>query len=101
MHRCLQQALQGNRQVVFVPGEAGLGKTTLVESFLQEVTARGTLWIARGQCLEHYGTGEAYLPVLEAWGRLFKEPEGQRLVGDDGTAGANLDAADAMADARC
>jgi predicted ATPase/DNA-binding winged helix-turn-helix (wHTH) protein len=80
LHRWLQQTLRGIRQVVFVTGEAGLGKTTVVEAFLEELAAYGTLWIARGQCLEHYGTGEAYLPVLEAWGRLFKEPEGQTLV---------------------
>jgi DNA-binding winged helix-turn-helix (wHTH) protein/predicted ATPase len=80
LHRCLQQALMGRRQVVFVTGEAGLGKTALVEGFLAELATSGMLWIARGQCLEHYGPGEAYLPVLEAWGRLFKEPEGQMLV---------------------
>src|SRR6185295_5039084 len=27
----------------------------------------------RGQCLEQYGTGEAYLPILEAIGRLCRE----------------------------
>src|SRR5262249_21551576 len=29
--------------------------------------------IARGQCLEQYGTSEAYLPVLEAMGRLCRQ----------------------------
>jgi DNA-binding winged helix-turn-helix (wHTH) protein len=76
----LQQALSGTRQVVFVAGEAGLGKTTLVETFLHELDGDGALWIGRGQCLEHYGAGEAYLPVLEAIGRLCKGPGGQALV---------------------
>jgi tetratricopeptide (TPR) repeat protein len=29
--------------------------------------------VARGQCLEQYGEGEAYLPVLEALGRLARD----------------------------
>jgi hypothetical protein len=29
----------------------------------------------RGQCLEQYGTGEAYLPVLEAIGRLCRNDQ--------------------------
>lgn len=35
----LQKALSGQRQTVFVTGEAGIGKTTLVESFC-ETSAR-------------------------------------------------------------
>jgi DNA-binding winged helix-turn-helix (wHTH) protein len=37
----LQQAINGNRQVVFVTGEAGIGKTTLLEMFLERVHRRG------------------------------------------------------------
>jgi DNA-binding winged helix-turn-helix (wHTH) protein len=81
LHHWLQRALQGTRQVVFITGEAGLGKTTLVETFLRELDSDGGLWVGRGQCLEHYGSGEAYLSVLEAFRRLCKEPEGQELMG--------------------
>lgn len=38
------------------------------------------LWIAQGQCIEHYGAGESYLPVLEALNRLGRTSEGERLV---------------------
>jgi predicted ATPase len=38
------------------------------------------LWIGCGQCIEHFGAGEAYMPVLEALGRLCREPGGERLV---------------------
>ena len=61
-------------------GETGLGKTTLVETFLQELAGYGVLWIGLGQCIEHYGAGEAYLPVLEALGGLCKESGGQELI---------------------
>ena len=41
------------------------------------------LWIGRGQCIEQYGAGEAYMPVLEALGRLgrlCREPDGGQLI---------------------
>jgi DNA-binding winged helix-turn-helix (wHTH) protein/predicted ATPase len=81
LHHWLRRALNGTRQIVFVTGEAGMGKTTLVETFLAEIGRDGALRIGRGQCIEHYGVGEAYLPVLEALGRLCKEPDGQALIG--------------------
>jgi DNA-binding winged helix-turn-helix (wHTH) protein/tetratricopeptide (TPR) repeat protein len=82
LHQWLELALAGARQIVFVTGEPGIGKTTLVEQFLQpeQVSREERLGIGRGQCIEHYGTGEAYLPVLEALGRLCREPGGGRLV---------------------
>jgi predicted ATPase len=76
----LEKALRGERQLVFVTGEAGLGKTTVVDRFLAQLAADGRLWIARGQCVEHYGAGEAYMPVLEALGRLGRGADGQHLV---------------------
>src|SRR5262249_20299800 len=51
-----------------------------VEVFLEQAAAEGSLWIGRGQCIEHYGAGEAYMPVLEACGRLCREPGGERLI---------------------
>jgi hypothetical protein len=44
------------------------------------VTATGQARIGRGQCIEHYGTGEAYLPVLEALGRLCRQADGAGIV---------------------
>jgi DNA-binding winged helix-turn-helix (wHTH) protein/predicted ATPase len=63
----------GSRRVGFVTGEAGIGKTALVDAFVGGLGARAT--VARGQCIEHYGEGEAYLPLLEALGRLGREPD--------------------------
>jgi len=80
LQRQLEKALRGERQVVFVMGEPGIGKTTVVEELVERAAADGELWIARGQCLEQYGAGEAYMPVLEALGRLCREPEHKRLI---------------------
>jgi DNA-binding winged helix-turn-helix (wHTH) protein/predicted ATPase len=71
LHGWLDQALAGERQTVFVTGEPGIGKTTLVQAFLQQA-AGDSILIARGQCLEHYGSGEAYLPVLDGFSRLCR-----------------------------
>lgn len=35
------------------------------------------LW---GQCVEHYGAAEAYIPVLEALDQLCKGGDGSRIV---------------------
>ncbi len=75
----LARARQGDRRVGFVTGEAGIGKTALVEAFLAGVPA-GECQVGRGQCLDHYGAGEAYLPVLEAVSRLARGPDGDRVV---------------------
>jgi predicted ATPase len=80
LHHALALALTGIRQLVFITGEAGLGKTALVEAFLTNLEASGPLWSGCGQCLDHYGAGEAYLPVLEALGRLCRGPDGQEVV---------------------
>jgi predicted ATPase/DNA-binding winged helix-turn-helix (wHTH) protein len=80
LHRWLEKAQAGERQVVFVTGEPGIGKTTLVRMFLEQVAAAEDLWLGQGQCIERFGTGEAYLPVLAALGQLCRQPEGQRLL---------------------
>jgi len=130
LHAVWAKALSGHRQVVFVTGEPGIGKTTLIEAFLSEASqgVRGwglgagedearraeskrqnvkicdtqplapglqflpslpapspqplapQLWIARGQCVEHYGVGEAYLPILEALGDLSRRSQKEQIV---------------------
>jgi len=73
MRGWLEKMLGGERQIVFVTGEAGIGKTALVDMFLRNFAADRSIRIGRGQCLEQYGTSEAYLPILEAIGRLCRE----------------------------
>ncbi|HMG34099.1 MAG TPA: AAA family ATPase [Blastocatellia bacterium] len=79
MQGWLDKMLAGERQIVFVTGEAGIGKTALVDTFVRNIASDRSIRIGRGQCLEQYGTSEAYLPVLEAVGRLCRE---QRRVVD-------------------
>jgi DNA-binding winged helix-turn-helix (wHTH) protein len=73
LHRALERALRGERQVVFVTGEAGIGKTALVDAFLAEAAGVPDLRVARGQCIEHHGAAEAYSSLLEALAGLARE----------------------------
>src|SRR5262249_6044178 len=59
----LEKMLAGERQIGFVTGEAGIGKTALVDAFVRRINMNGDIRVGRGQCLEQYGTSEAYLPV--------------------------------------
>jgi predicted ATPase/DNA-binding winged helix-turn-helix (wHTH) protein len=76
----LARATNGDRQIVFVTGEPGIGKTTAVEAFLAEAASGDRLRIAHGRCIETHGAGEAYLPLLEAITRLCREPGGQLIA---------------------
>ncbi len=80
MRGWLDRALVGERQIVFVTGEAGIGKTTLVQAFLEQAGQVPGVRVARGQCLEHYGAGEAYLPVLDGFSRLCRSPGGAQVL---------------------
>jgi len=81
LDRCLGKAVRGQRQIVFVTGEPGIGKTTLVDEFQRRAAANGlSIRIARGQCVEGYGGKEAYYPMLEALGGLWRGPGAKSLV---------------------
>src|SRR5215475_6615644 len=77
----LEKALQGQRQIAFIAGEAGIGKTTVADLFQQSAASRPNVRIARGQCVEGFGAKEAYYPVLEALEQLLREPNGPVFQG--------------------
>ncbi len=80
LRRAWQAASGGKRSIVWVAGEAGVGKTTLIERF---VAGLGDVACARGQCVDQYGAGESYLPVLDALAELCKrDPGAARLLRD-------------------
>ena len=79
LHEALALTRQGQRQVLLLTGELGIGKTAVIEAFAAQVSTTPMVWLAFGQCVEHYGPGEPYLPVLEALGQLCRSPAGTRL----------------------
>jgi predicted ATPase len=51
-----------------------------VEAFTHSLAQSDGIIIARGQCIEQYGGGEAYLPILDFLERLCKSVDGQDAV---------------------
>lgn len=128
LHQWLARSCSGVRQIVLVTGEAGIGKTALIEVFLSGVQhpasqqvqspksrvqglesreeekqkpkdkkqkakirnpspppfshplTPGGWRVGWGQCIEQYGPGEPYMPVLEAFGRLCRGPEKDEMM---------------------
>lgn len=79
LHDGLIRARAGERQIVFVTGEPGIGKTSLVRNFVSHVTATDDIHLIWGQSVEHFGTSEPYLPLIEALVRSCRGPGGDRL----------------------
>src|SRR5581483_2852800 len=80
IHSLLPSLLQGKQQTVFLTGEPGIGKTAVVDTFLARASVDRRFWVVSGQCIERYGTGEPYLPILEALERLCRLPGNERLT---------------------
>jgi DNA-binding winged helix-turn-helix (wHTH) protein/tetratricopeptide (TPR) repeat protein len=72
LDRYLTRSLDGRRQVVFVVGEPGIGKTSLVDAFQHATAAIAGVAVVRGQSVEGFGGKEAYYPLLEAIGQLAR-----------------------------
>jgi predicted ATPase len=73
LRAAFEAAAGGRGSVLCVTGEPGLGKTTVVEDFLDELAAEGRLGpVARGRCSERLAGTEAYLPFLEALDSLLR-----------------------------
>ena len=60
----LAAAESGSRQLMWISGEPGIGKTALIEAFLRQLEGTVDL-VGIGQC-HPVGAGEPYAPVLEA-----------------------------------
>jgi DNA-binding winged helix-turn-helix (wHTH) protein/predicted ATPase len=76
LSRVFDDACAGSRRVVFVTGEPGIGKSALADAFLEQLRTAHAARIAYGQCLDHHGVGEPYLPLIEALTRLARGPDG-------------------------
>jgi DNA-binding winged helix-turn-helix (wHTH) protein/tetratricopeptide (TPR) repeat protein len=74
------EACAGESRVVFVAGEPGIGKTTLVNQFLESLDGRGDVLTSLGRCVEGYGGTEPYYPVLEALAQLARGEGGAAIT---------------------
>ncbi|MGD8904712.1 MAG: AAA family ATPase, partial [Anaerolineae bacterium] len=82
LDRYLQSALDGQGKVVLITGEAGAGKTALIQEFSRRAQdSHPDLVIAMGHCNAHTGIGDPYLPFREILGLLTGDVEAQWAAG--------------------
>ena len=61
-----RSAASGHGMLLCIPGEPGLGKTALVDEFLETLEqSRESCGVGRGACVERLAGAGAYLPVIE------------------------------------
>ncbi|NIO72417.1 MAG: AAA family ATPase, partial [Anaerolineae bacterium] len=78
----LDLALAGQGRVVFVTGEAGSGKTALVQEFTRRAQdAHTDLIVASGNCNAYTGIGDPYLPFREILELLTGDVEARWAAG--------------------
>jgi class 3 adenylate cyclase len=65
----LEQTRNGRGKVVFISGEAGIGKSRLLLEFSKTTTDRNVNWL-QGRCIS-FGVNIPYLPVIEIVKKYF------------------------------
>ncbi len=76
LNKFLDKMLGSKGQVVFVTGEAGSGKTTLIQAFIHRAQKLNKdLIVASGKCDAHTGIGDPYLPFREVLSLLTGDVE--------------------------
>jgi adenylate cyclase len=79
----LKKASAGQLQVAFIAGEAGAGKSSLVEKFIDIEEERDSTLIATvGECNAYTGSGDPYLPFRQLLTSLTTEPEAKKSAGE-------------------
>ena len=76
LQHCLASAAKGKGNTVFVSGEAGSGKTRLVNEFLKAAKQKTEFTMLTGSCLSN--AAAPYLPFVEAFSSYFSEKESQQ-----------------------
>ena len=66
LNEYLSRALTGERQLVFINGEAGIGKSALADTFFKQVLPDRVMLSGQGQCIERRGTVDAFMPFIDA-----------------------------------
>ncbi len=81
MARALSRVERGRGMMLAVTGEAGIGKTSVIEGFLSELGSQGErAIIGRGRCSQRLAGDEPYLPILEALEGLLRSHTGPSVA---------------------
>jgi DNA-binding SARP family transcriptional activator/predicted ATPase len=92
LDQCLQESIHGESQVLFVMGEAGSGKTTLVNEFIRRSLRKfPDLLAASTNCNAFTGSSDPYLPFVEILSMLSGDLDKVWIMGsEDREAAARL-----------
>lgn len=76
LHAQLERARKAERPTIFLTGEAGIGKTALIDAFCNQICeSKSTVRIARGQSIEGFSGKETLYPVREALNGLCSDED--------------------------
>jgi predicted ATPase len=76
----LDHAAKGNRKLIFLTGDAGCGKTALIDAFCARSCSDDGARMVRGQSVEGFGGKEPFYPVREALGQLMDDEKTGELL---------------------
>ncbi len=79
LDRMTERVLSGHRQVAFVTGEAGIGKTAFITKAMDRLAEQG-FDVLSGRCTERYGVFDVFEPLVEALAARCRAPGGEDLV---------------------
>jgi DNA-binding CsgD family transcriptional regulator/tetratricopeptide (TPR) repeat protein len=88
LHRALQSAVAGEPGTWLIAGEAGVGKTRLMEEFAVQVDDHAQVLL--GRCLQLSGGGLPYGPLVDALRELTRSPDPDEIDELFGPAPADL-----------
>jgi DNA-binding winged helix-turn-helix (wHTH) protein/tetratricopeptide (TPR) repeat protein len=74
------RARRGTRQLCLISGEPGVGKSAVLAESLARLRRREEVAVTWANCVEQYGSGEPYQPLLDALMRLSRGPRGAETV---------------------
>ncbi|KAA3660509.1 MAG: hypothetical protein DWQ04_19210, partial [Chloroflexi bacterium] len=82
LHGSLNQAVTGESRVIFVTGEAGQGKSALLQTFMKQAVKRHeSLLVVDGTCSALIGTSDPYQPIRQWMTMLTGELESKWGLG--------------------
>ena len=91
LHEAFARAADGSPRIVVVAGEAGIGKTRLVDAFVASVVADApVVHVLRGGCLDLAEDGMPYAPITEALRSFLRGPTVDRVRDELGVSRDDL-----------